>query len=323
MRISLDEGKDKKRSRQEKRRDRRRPPGTFDAAIAQPQLQLGTGPRTKRSALRRSSTEAALPRTTRLPSLAPVGALVAWPLAWRRLPAVLVLLAVLGVMLYALLDSSFYVYGAEITGARYHDSSTILQAAGINEVHIFWVRPEEVKENILQLGGVKSVDVRCGLPAAIAIEIEEREPVVLWRATSQERDWWLDEEGVVLPYHGDAHSDKVVFVIDSSKRPLQAGETLKPAGIVPSAVRLAAALPGTRLFYFQEDRGLSFTQKGPKGEYPVYFGTSDDLARKIQVLQALNDYLAIRKIKPSYVDVRWADRPVYGKPGGKSRGGSQ
>jgi hypothetical protein len=54
----------------------------------------------------------------------------------------------------------------------------------------------------------------------------------------------------------------------------------------------------------------------------VYVGSSDDLQRKIQVMQALNAYLVPNGIRPRYVDVRWADHPVYGRPAGETGGGS-
>jgi len=50
-------------------------------------------------------------------------------------------------------------------------------------------------------------------------------------------------------------------------------------------------------------------------------GTSDDLARKIQVVKALNEHFVEHGIRPAYVDVRWADHPVYGDPAAAIAGG--
>jgi len=91
---------------------------------------------------------------------------------------------------------------------------------------------------------------------------------------------------------------------------------------VRSVQRLAAALPKTRIFFYQADRGLSYTQRVEGGEWPVYVGTSEDLAAKIQILQALFDYFAAHGLHPGYVDVRWASHPAYGQPaGGPATGG--
>jgi hypothetical protein len=79
-----------------------------------------------------------------------------------------------------------------------------------------------------------------------------------------------------------------------------------------SVLRLAAAVPGIRIFFHEPDRGLSFSQQVGGAEWPVYVGTSHDLARKIQVMQALTSYLQQNNLQPRYIDVRWADHPVYG-----------
>jgi hypothetical protein len=180
-----------------------------------------------------------------------------------------------------------------------------------------------VAERVIELDGIKAVSVRCELPAAVSIEVTEREPVVMWRATSQQQDLWLDEEGVVLPYHGDVNSPDMVFVVDYGERNLQQGDRIEPEGIVHSVLQLAETVPGVRVFSYMPGQGLSFTQSVAGGEWPVYVGTSTDLARKIQVLQALTDYLQANNIRPRYIDVRWADHPVYGRPSGASGGGTE
>jgi hypothetical protein len=241
------------------------------------------------------------------------GAILWWPIV-RRLPVVLVLAALIGLCVYASTDASFFVYQAQILGARHMAADVIYQTADVHEQNIFWIDPHRVAERIVQLAGIKAVRVRCELPARVVIEVEEREPVVMWRATSQEHDFWLDEEGVVLPYHGDVNSPDTVFVIDYGERHLKEGDGIEPAGIVQSVLQLDAAVPGVRVFFYQPGRGLSFAQQAEGTEWTVYVGTSEDLARKIQVMQTLTGYLLANQIRPSYVDVRWADHPVYGRP---------
>jgi hypothetical protein len=242
------------------------------------------------------------------------------------LPVVLLLFGLIGVTVYASTAERFFVYhdDTQIVGVRHLDASVVYQAAGVDEQSIFWVQPGDVAARIRQLDGVKAVQVRCELlPARVIIEVEEREPAVMWRALSQDRDWWLDEEGVVLPYHGDPNSPAMIFVIDSSERHLQVSERITPEGIVRSVQQLAAALPETRILFYEADRGLSFTQRLDGKEWPVYVGTSEDLARKIQILRALADSFAAQGIYPGYVDVRWAGHPFYGRPGGEAAVGGQ
>jgi cell division septal protein FtsQ len=227
---------------------------------------------------------------------------------------VLLLAALAGGIAFASTDAKFFVYDAQIVGARHLAPETIYEMAGIDEQNILWVQPRDVAQRLVQVDGIKAVRVSCSLPAEVVIEIEEREPVVMWRALMQDQDWWLDEEGVVLPYHGNVDAADTIFVVDSSQRILRVGEPIKPEGIVQSVQRLAAALPATKVYAYDADRGLSFVHKVGAGEWPVYVGSSDDLARKIQVVQVLTDYLTEQNIRPRYVDVRWPDHPVFGKP---------
>jgi cell division protein FtsQ len=236
---------------------------------------------------------------------------------------VFVALAGLGSLIaHASADAKFFVYEGRIVGARHSDAVEIYRTAGVHEQSIFWIDPQQVARRVIQLDGIRAVRVRCELPSRVIIEVEEREPAVMWRAGRQQRDWWLDGEGVVLPYHGDVNAPNTVFVVDSSDRELQIGDRIEPEGMAQSVLQLAQAVPGIRVFFYEPDRGLSFTQQVGGAEWPVYVGTSRDLARKIQVMQALTNHLQENEMRPRYVDVRWADHPVYGKaPAGETVGG--
>lgn len=249
----------------------------------------------------------------------------AW-LQFRRIVAarwwaLALLLVLLSGAAYAASDERFFVYQAAISGAEHLDARAVYSAAGVDKQSIFWVNPERIRDQVSALQGVKSVEVRCSLPSQVAIHVEERQPAILWRLDGQHQDWWLDAEGFVLPYHGDTQAPGTVFVIDYSDRTLVPGQTIEPAGLASSVLKMAASLSGVRVFFYDANRGLYFTQAAEAGEWPVYVGDSADLAHKIQVTELLNKHFQDSKIKPTYVDVRWADRPVYGLPGGATASG--
>jgi hypothetical protein len=150
----------------------------------------------------------------------------------------------------------------------------------------------------------------------VTIEIAERTPVVLWRAAAQGRDWWLDEEGVVLPYQGDPGSPTTIFVVDYSDRQLEVGAQIEPTELTESVLQLASAMPQVKLFFYSPDRGLSYRQQADGSEWTVFVGTSDSLQRKIQAVSVITDDLRAGGVQPSYIDVRWPERPVYGLSGG-------
>jgi cell division septal protein FtsQ len=335
VRIDLADEKRDRRGRGKGRRRRGRHSRTFETAISLPQTSsrsAARGGRTQQasrksrrpvehSQTRRSRTRQA----THTESAAPPRGLraIRWRSVALRLPALAVVAALIGLCIHASTDARFFVYEAQIVGTHHLSAGSIYEVAGVHEQNIFWIDPQTVAERVIQLEGIEAVYVRCELPAVVSIEVVEREPVVMWRATSQQQDLWLDEEGVVLPYHGDVNSPDIVFVVDYGERSLQVGDRIEPEGIVQSVLQLAATVPGVRVFAYRPGQGLSFTQGVDGGEWPVYVGTSADLARKIQVLQALTGYLQSNTIVPRYVDVRWADHPVYGRPSGESGGGSE
>jgi hypothetical protein len=321
VRIDLAGGHRIKR-RKGRRRKPRRSFRTFDSAIALPEprsrrrVRKGSSPSPSDRATRgRDKTQpTGVGRLKRRKAVEqPSSKTRRWRVASLKLLVVAALLGLGSLVSYASVDAKFFVYEGRIIGARHSDAVEIYRAAGVHEQSIFWLDPQQVAKRVIQLDGIKSVRVRFELPSRVIIEVEEREPAVMWRAGLQQRDWWLDSEGVVLPYHGDVNAPNTVFVVDSSDRELRVGDRIEPAGMAQSVLRLAKAVPGIRVFFYEPDRGLSFTQRVADTEWPVYVGTSRDLARKIQVMQALTTHLQENDVRPRYVDVRWADHPVYGK----------
>jgi hypothetical protein len=210
-------------------------------------------------------------------------------------------------------DARFFVYEAQIVGNHYITFNQIYERAEVHEQNIFWIEPRKVAQRIAQIPGIKTVRVRCALPARVTITVQEREPVVMWRTLSHGGDWWLDEEGIVLPYHGDTHSSDMIFVVDSSGRKLEEGEQIQPPEIVAWVRKLASELPGVQVFYYQADRGLNFTQEVNGHKWLVYVGDGQDLPQKIQAVQTLTDYLVANAIYPRFLDVRWPNLPVFGQ----------
>lgn len=320
MRIDLTGGHKGKRAKGW-RRQPRRSFRTFDSAIALPKPRSrrrgGQGaspvPSDQAGHGRKRSRPISTGRLGRgKPAEKPASKTRRWQMVSLKLLVATALLGLGSLIAYASVDARFFVYEGRIVGAKHSGAAQIYQTAGVHEQSVFWIDPQQVAKRVIELDGVKAVRVRCELPSRVIIEVEEREPVVMWRTSNQQGDWWLDREGVVLPYHGDVNAPGVVFVVDASDRELHVGERIKPEGMAYSVLQLAAAVPGIRVFFYEPDRGLSFTQQVGGVEWPVYVGTSRDLARKIQVMQALTKYLQENNVRPRYIDVRWADHPVYG-----------
>jgi hypothetical protein len=222
-------------------------------------------------------------------------------------------------MVFMSVSPDLYVYAAQVAGSQYVSSEAILLAADIEDLHILWVRPGEVAERIEALPGIKAATVRTWLPARVTIAVDERKPLVRWYAESQRQEWWLDNEGVVLPY-GPADSEALI-VVDLSGQALGAGDRVEPPSMALSLASVHESLPGIDLLYYHPDRGLSLTWRTAGDEWPVYLGSSDDLEGKLQSMEAINDYLSREGIRPRFVDVSRAEYPVYGEPAGPRQKG--
>ncbi|RPI55111.1 MAG: FtsQ-type POTRA domain-containing protein, partial [Chloroflexi bacterium] len=266
------------RKRRKSRRGR-----TFDAALPMPQAPArrsgasrsrpSRGPVAPEKQRARRSRPAIRKRTKAEAQPARAQARASASSLAVRLGVLLLMGLLVAGIVYGSTDAQFFVYQAGVIGAQHLSAEGIYQAAEIHEQNIFWVDPADVARRIARLDGIKVARVRCELPAVVTIEVEERQPRVMWRTVSQGRDWWLDEEGMVLPYHGDAQAAETLFVVDSSQRELDFGQEIQPEGIVASVIQLAAALPQSRIFFYDAERGLSFAQKGEGAEWPVYVGS--------------------------------------------------
>ena len=318
MRIDLVAQEQRQQGRQ-KRRKGRRGSRTFEESVMLTQPQRKRQPAKGRRSRRQREAAARQPAYAEAAEPSAARRRIRWGVLLRRLPAALLLLGLIAAIVYTSTDGEFFVYEARVVGAHYVDAATIYQAAKVHEQNIFWIRPQQVAGRIAQLEGIKSVRVHCYLlPAEVKIEVEERKPVIMWRALKHQQDWWLDEEGMVLPYHGDPHSSDTIFVVGSGELQAEVGSILAPEGVTSSVLKLDSAMPETRIYFYDDDRGLSFTQELNGAQWPVYVGTSEHLWRKIQVVQALTAHFIERSIQPQYVDVRWAEYPVYGQPVGET-----
>jgi hypothetical protein len=126
------------------------------------------------------------------------------------------LACLVGTIVYVSAADTFYIRDPEIVGNQHIGREEIREAANVVGINIFWIHPRQVEERIRAIRGVKNVRVHCVLPAKVTIEVEERKPVILWRVEAQSKDFWLDEEGLVLTYGGVP--TETVFVVDRSQR---------------------------------------------------------------------------------------------------------
>jgi cell division septal protein FtsQ len=227
--------------------------------------------------------------------------------AWRatrvRLLGAALLAALLALLGHLFFSYDFYVYEATIVGNHWLSYDAIYPASGVDTLNVFWISPRKAAAAIEALPGIREASVQASLPANVRIRVQEREPLLIWRTSAG--DLWLDSEAVALPYGADPAG--ATFVVDSSGQAYQPNDRVNPT-VVTSVQMLQAAFPDARIYYYQAHEGLSF--QSPEG-WPIQIGTSQDIARKVAVLQALRTKLQEQGIEPYYIDLRLVDHPVY------------
>ncbi len=196
----------------------------------------------------------------------------------------------------------------EVSGARALNTSSIktslaLEGKGLLDLDVGHIERELIKEP-----RVKSVEVRRWLPGTVYIDIKEREEAVLWVAENEV--FVVDPEGVVLD-RSSVISDLPIIIDKSGSVPV-AGDTVE-SEMVLLARRLTDIFPekfgaGIRELEYREDVGLSvLTLKG----WRVAFGRSDNLAFKLESLEAMGPEIARACPAGSYVDLRFGYNPFF------------
>ncbi|MDW8072306.1 MAG: FtsQ-type POTRA domain-containing protein, partial [Anaerolineae bacterium] len=203
---------------------------------------------------------------------------------------------------YSLFSSPmFYVSQPEVRGNMLTSLSEIYQATGVEDISIFWVDSEIVKERLEALPYVKRAEVQVKLPAQVTITIQERIPHLVWRSISDDTEWWIDTEGTVLEPRGVLEGALVVH--DEGAQPLvrEAGQKLSPS-VLASIRALHALLPDLREMTYETSRGIGFrTGEG----WPVYLGDAHQMEFKLAILKELRRYMIEKGVTPHYIDVRF------------------
>lgn len=225
---------------------------------------------------------------------------------------VAVALVIGALALWLTTDSRFYIYEAQIVGARRVSQEEIFEASGLRALHVLWARPRAIEARILEtLPALEQVEATCRLPAACTISVVERRPMVLWDADGEL--WWVDEEGAVfLAQEGVPGSE----ITEDGRGQWQVRGSLPrdDEGNLDERVSVALAelwksgrdLPGQ--FEYAPPEGLSFVDE--RG-WQVIVGQGSGMAERLAVLERIAAQLESREQTPRFVDVRFPKAPYY------------
>jgi len=172
---------------------------------------------------------------------------------------------------------------------------------------VFLVDPAAVARRLEALPEVVKAEVKVQWPNTVAIQLEERHPMIAWNDAG--RVWWISADGIAFLERG--YWPGLVRVTSEAPVLRISGDPLGRA-IDPSIVTLAAALssrlPQTPTLTYDAVHGLGY--QDPRG-WVAYFGAEGDMLMKVRVYSGIVDQLLAERKQPSLVSVEDASVPYY------------
>lgn len=213
-----------------------------------------------------------------------------------KLIAVLAVL-VLSVGLYAFFDlDHFYVFDFNVTGTRYLTRAEIEKASGVRGYHIAFIDARAVERALMKLPEVKAASVTTRLPNYVAIEIQERQPTIVWQRGNE--TFWVDAEGVFVRARAPLPELPMVRDLDGGIiQPRQRAQSHAVAAVWA----LRAAMPESpRALEWSAARGVAFTDE--RG-WKVYLGDAEGMPGKVAILRALVAHLVSQNARIRFIDL--------------------
>lgn len=204
----------------------------------------------------------------------------------------------------------FYVRSITVVGANYLDDAQVFRYSGIAEMHIFWVNPETVRQNLLN-ASVEIADARVVVgwpPNMVRIYLDEREPAIVW--TQGDISSLVDLQGRRLRFlaQGETHPKLLWVVADYVPSGLPGLDQPVPVAAVNGALQLQTLLAGVQQLRYHPINGLGFTEPGG---WDVWLGVGTDMVEKLLVYEKLRDNLLARGIMPTEINVAHLEAVYY------------
>lgn len=223
---------------------------------------------------------------------------------WRAISAMVVVGMV--VVLFLFFSASiFYVHGVTVAGLKYMSKEEIFALTGIADMHIFWVDPQQVRQNILRSPTVADASVQIGWPPnMVQITIQEREPALIWEQSGVAV--WLDIQGRVMSMRED-RPDLLRVQSDVDDGPLGPNVQMD-VNIVTGALQLKQLRSNITDLRYDPTNGLGFADG--RG-WIVWFGTGTDMPEKLNIYESIVNNVTARGVHPTEFNLTNPDSPVY------------
>jgi hypothetical protein len=253
---------------------------------------------------------------------------------WRLLSFFLV--CVLSFAIYtAVTAPALIVNEPEVFGIQrltVNDIDVIAEIAGLP---VFMVDPVESTTNLkAAFPELSEVNIKIVLPAAVVIDVVERQPVVAWHFDQQ--TLWIDAEGAIFPARGEPLEPLISISADVPPPLLPASQPVKSdddkvtenteeklpddskgsmvdrrvdMSMLEGIVSLTEILPPDTTLAYDQQHGMGWSD--PQG-WNVFIGRRlDDLHIKMAVYERLVEKINQEDALPSIVSVAQVHAPYY------------
>ncbi len=227
---------------------------------------------------------------------------------WRVTSALLFLL--FGLTLLAFFTSDvFYVRAIQVRGNTFISREEVFAYSDLADYHMFWLDPDEIRENVLRSSSVADIAVEVGWPPdLVTLVVQERQPALVWSDAGDET--WIDIQGRLMPARAEMPGLlHVNLVRDGSPGPAPSAESVSK-DIVLGALRLREILPEGDHLDYHGVHGLGWTNE--QG-WQVWMGTGSAavMDEKIKIYDVLVENLNSRAIDVAELNIANPDAPFY------------
>lgn len=225
---------------------------------------------------------------------------------WRILSALIVL--VFGAMLVFIFTTDlFYVRSVRVRGLGYLTTEEVFGFADVANYHLFWLDPDVVRDSILRSSSIADARVELAWPPhMINIEIEERQPAIIWSEAGQRL--WVDLQGRMMPARVETNNlIRVEVTAGAFDETLTDGQQLDK-DIVFGALQLQELLPQNSFLNYDRVHGLGWTDENG---WQVWMGAGTGMTDKLKIYQTLVQDLITRGIQPGEINIANPNAPFY------------
>ncbi len=225
---------------------------------------------------------------------------------WRALSA-LTVLVFSGVLFLVFTTDLFYVRSIQARGLGYLTTEEVFGFADVANFHLFWLDPDQVRENVLRSSSVADASVELGWPPnMVSIEIEERQPAMIWSESGN--TMWVDLQGRMMPARVEVSNlIRVNVSIGAFDEPLTDGQQLDN-DIVFGALQMQEILPENTILNYDPINGLGWTDSNG---WQVWMGAGRGMSEKFKIYQTLVQDLIARGIQPGEINIANPNAPFY------------